>query len=94
MNVLTGMEKFSHLEDKIYLTVEFAKKLREEREEARREVDELRETTLKMERENQDLKANLAALTSEREAVLGRVEAMLGAVTILDPEVAAAIIVK
>ena len=25
MNGLTGMEKFSHLEDKIYLTIEFAK---------------------------------------------------------------------
>jgi len=27
MNGLTGMEKFSHLEDKIYLTIEFVKNL-------------------------------------------------------------------
>ena len=29
MNALTGMEKFSHLEDKIYLTIEYAKKMRD-----------------------------------------------------------------
>ena len=32
MGGLTGMEKFSHLEDKIYLTIEFAKKMREEKD--------------------------------------------------------------
>ncbi len=35
MNGLAGMEKFSHLEDKIYLTIENVKKLREEKEESR-----------------------------------------------------------
>ena len=33
MGGLSGMEKFSHLEDKIYLTIEFAKKMREEKEQ-------------------------------------------------------------
>ena len=31
MNGLAGMEKFSHLEDKIYLTIENVKKMREEK---------------------------------------------------------------
>jgi hypothetical protein len=35
MNGLAGMEKFSHLEDKIYLTIENVKKLREEKERSR-----------------------------------------------------------
>ena len=42
MNALTGMEKFSHLEDKIYLTIEFAKKMRDEKEKLEKEVVSLR----------------------------------------------------
>ena len=42
MNGLTGMEKFSHLEDKIYLTIEFAKRIREEKEKIEKETSELR----------------------------------------------------
>jgi len=45
MNGLTGMEKFSHLEDKIYLTIEFAKKMREEKERLESEVVALRRDT-------------------------------------------------
>ena len=42
MNGLTGMEKFSHLEDKIYLTIEFAKKMREEHDLIEKELLDLR----------------------------------------------------
>jgi len=42
MSNLAGMEKFSHLEDKIYLTIEFAKKMREEKEKLERETNSLR----------------------------------------------------
>ena len=41
MGGLSGMEKFSHLEDKIYLTIEFAKKMREEKEKIEREMTSL-----------------------------------------------------
>ena len=34
--------KFSHLEDKIYLTIEFAKKMREEKDKIEREMSSLR----------------------------------------------------
>ena len=46
MNGLAGMEKFSHLEDKIYLTIEFAKKMREEKEKFEREMKSLRQQNL------------------------------------------------
>ncbi len=42
MNGLAGMEKFSHLEDKIYLTIENVRKLREEKERVEREMKSLR----------------------------------------------------
>ena len=42
MGGLSGMEKFSHLEDKIYLTIEFAKKMREEKDRVEREMSSLR----------------------------------------------------
>jgi hypothetical protein len=75
MNGLTGMEKFSHLEDKIYLTIEFAKKMREEKEKMEREVSALRRESL----------------LSERDAIQLKVEAMLDAMTIIDTEVAEAV---
>ena len=53
MNGLTGMEKFSHLEDKIYLTIEFAKKMREEKEKMEREVSTLRRDAHGLEAERQ-----------------------------------------
>ena len=73
MNGLTGMEKFSHLEDKIYLTIEFVKKL-----------------ALAVDR-NQQLEAQLQVMLSERDAIQLKVEAMLEAMTVIDPEVARAI---
>ena len=43
MSGLAGMEKFSHLEDKIYLTIEnVRKKMREEKEQIEREMNSLR----------------------------------------------------
>jgi hypothetical protein len=47
MNALTGMEKFSHLEDKIYLTIEYAKKMREEKDRLEKEAADLRTTAAK-----------------------------------------------
>ena len=73
MNGLAGMEKFSHLEDKIYLTIELAKKLREERDRVENELTALRREFAmisgekdRLEEQSQDL-ANcaLAALTHE-----------------------------
>ena len=76
MNGLAGMEKFSHLEDKIYLTIENVKKMREEKD--------------KLERELSSLRHEVSSLLSEKNR-LEEVEAMLDAITIIEPDVAEAL---
>ncbi len=91
MNALTGMEKFSHLEDKIYLTIEFAKKMRDEKDLFEREAATLRENTSAIIAENKELEEKIAALLSERDSIQLKVEAMLDAMTMIDSDVAAAV---
>jgi chromosome segregation ATPase len=91
MNGLTGMEKFSHLEDKIYLTIEYAKKMREEKEKVEKELHELRRSTHQIRDERVQMEEKIATLLSERDAIQLKVEAMLDAMTIIDGDVAHAI---
>ncbi len=91
MNGMTGMEKFSHLEDKIYLTIEFAKKMREEHEQIEKELFDLRRSVHDLEEEKSRLAAKVESLLSERDAIQLKVEAMLDAMTIIDAEVAEAV---
>jgi chromosome segregation ATPase len=91
MNGMTGMEKFSHLEDKIYLTIEFAKKMREEHDQMEKEVSTLRRTVHELEQDKSHLASRLELLLSERDAIQLKVEAMLDAMTIIDAEVAEAV---
>jgi len=91
MNGLSRMERFSHLEDKIYLTIEFAKKIREEKDNIERETLALRKEVSELEREKMRLEEKLGALMSERDAIHLKVEAMLEAMTIIDSEVAEAV---
>lgn len=91
MNGLTGMEKFSHLEDKIYLTIEFAKKLREEKERVEREFAEYKGQAGSLAEENARLAQKVEQLLSERDAIQLKVEAMLDAITMIDDEVAEAV---
>ena len=91
MNGLTGMEKFSHLEDKIYLTIEFAKKIRGEKEKVEREVAELRRDAESLRAEKMRLENEVEGLQTERDAIQLKVEAMLEAMTVIDAEVAAAV---
>ncbi|HVF46103.1 MAG TPA: hypothetical protein VNA17_00905, partial [Pyrinomonadaceae bacterium] len=90
MNGLTGMEKFSHLEDKIYLTIEYAKKMRGEKERLEREADALRRETASAIAEKQEMADRLAELLSERDTIQQKIEAMLDAISVIDPEVAGA----
>lgn len=90
MNGLTGMEKFSHLEDKIYLTIEFVKKLKDERDRLERESKVLKQQVEQAAAERQAAETRLAEMMTDREAIQVRVEAMLDAITALDPEVAQA----
>lgn len=91
MNGLTGMDKFSHLEDKIYLTIEFAKKMREENEKLEKELSELRKNSHFLESERSRLEEKVEGLMTERDAIQLKVEAMLDAMTIIDSEVAEAV---
>lgn len=91
MNALTGMEKFSHLEDKIYLTIEYAKKMRDEKERLEREAEALKRDTSSAIADKRIAEEKLAVMMLERDAISFKVEAMLDAITLIDDEVAAAI---
>jgi FtsZ-binding cell division protein ZapB len=91
MNALTGMEKFSHLEDKIYLTIEFAKKMRDEKDKFEREANSLRSDTSNAIAERKEMEDKLAVLLSERDTIQLKVEAMLDAITMIDTDVAEAL---
>ncbi len=88
---LSGMEKFSHLEDKIYLTIEFAKKMREEKERVEREMTSLRHEVGRLLTEKSRLEEKVEDLLSERDAIQLKVEAMLDAITIIEPDVVEAV---
>ena len=90
MNGLTGMEKFSHLEDKIYLTIEFVKKLKDEKERLERENTQIKAQLADIGTDSKSTAARLAELMTERETIQSKVEAMLDAISALDPEAAQA----
>ncbi|QQS42149.1 MAG: hypothetical protein IPM63_04180 [Acidobacteriota bacterium] len=87
MNGLAGMEKFSHLEDKIYLTIEFAKKIREENEKIETEMTDLRDQISDLKAQNAEMEKKIEGLMSERDAIQLKIEAMLDAITVIEPEV-------
>ena len=91
MNALTGMEKFSHLEDKIYLTIEYAKKMREEKERLEREAGDLKREAAAAIAEKYLVEEKMAVLMSERDAIQLKVESMLEAISLIDSDVAEAI---
>ena len=91
MNALSGMEKFSHLEDKIYLTIQFAQKLREEKDEVTRELSVLRRENTSLSETNHELESKIGMLMNERDAIHLKVEAMLDAMTAIDSDVADAV---
>ena len=85
---LTGLEKFSHLEDKIYRTIELTKTLRQEKEALERELAYVRRELGSLLDEKDRLETQLERLLSERDTIRMKVEAMLDAIAVLDPEAA------
>jgi chromosome segregation ATPase len=85
---LTGLEKFSHLEDKIYRTIELTKTLRQEKEALEREVATVRRELGTLLDEKDRLETQVERLLSERDTIRLKVEAMLDAIAVLDPETA------
>jgi seryl-tRNA synthetase len=87
MVALNGLEKFSHLEDKIYRTIELTKTLRQEKEELERQLANVRE----LGGDEQQLLTKVEKLTAERELIRTKVEKILEAIVAIDPEIAEAI---
>jgi len=87
MAATNGLEKFSHLEDKIYRTIELTKALRQEKDDLERQLATARNSA----GNNEELIAQVELLLSEREAVRARVQSMLDAIAAADPEVVEAL---
>ena len=87
MVALNGLEKFSHLEDKIYRTIELTKTLRQEKEELERQLANVRE----LGGDEQQLLTRVERLTAERELIRTKVEKILEAIVAIDPELAEAV---
>ncbi len=85
---LSGLEKFSHLEDKIYRTIELTKTLRQEKESLEKELSVMRRNRGSVPNEQLRLEKQIEALLAERDIIRSKVEAMLDAVAALDPEMA------
>ncbi len=88
---LTGLEKFSHLEDKIYRTIELTKTLRQEKEGLERELASVRRELGALLDEKDRLEGQVERLLSERDTVRMKVEGMLDALAVLDPEMVEAL---
>jgi chromosome segregation ATPase len=83
-----GLEKFSHLEDKIYRTIERFKRERQERETLEREVAKLRRELTRATDDKQRLEEQVERLLTERDAIKQKVEGMLEAISVLEVEAA------
>jgi len=81
-----GLEKFSHLEDKIYRTIEQFKRERQERESLEREVLSLRQDMSRVSDDKERLESQVERLLTERDAIKLKVEGMLDAIAMLDME--------
>jgi seryl-tRNA synthetase len=85
--VSNGLEKFSHLEDKIYRTIELTKTLRQEKDDLERQLATVRN----LGGDRQELVTQIERLLAEREAIRVKVQNMLDAVAATDPEIAEAL---
>ena len=88
MVALSGLEKFSHLEDKIYRTIELTKTLRQEKDSLEKELSLMRRDIGNVLNEKERLETQVEKLLAERDTIRMKVEAMLDAVAALDPEMA------
>ena len=88
MSGIYGLEKFSHLEDKIYRTIEQFKRERQEREALEREVSTMRREMTRATDDNKRLEEQVERLLTERDAIKQKVEGMLDAIAVLEVEAA------
>ena len=82
----TGLDKFAHLEDKIYRAVEHCKMLQQEKERLERENAGMRSDAGKLVSDKDRAESNVAKLLSERDKLRMKVEAMLDTIAVLEME--------
>jgi FtsZ-binding cell division protein ZapB len=73
-----GLERFAHLEDKIFRAVEAFKSVRKENESLRAESQKLKAELQAYQENEAAVQANLVQLQKEREELRERVERALG----------------
>ncbi len=83
---VAGLEKFSHLEDKIYRTVELCKTYKQENDDLGRELELVRRDMNTVLIEKDRLEAQVERLLADRDAMRLKVEAMLDAIAVLEME--------
>ncbi len=83
---VSGLEKFSHLEDKIYRTVELCKTLKQENEILVEQMTETRRELRSHQEEKERLETQVERLLADRDAMRLKVEAMLDAIAVLEME--------
>ncbi|MCS6803607.1 MAG: hypothetical protein RMM98_06665 [Acidobacteriota bacterium] len=88
---MTGLEKFSYLEDKIYQVIEQYQALKKEKESLEREVASLTQKLGIALAEKDRLEVQLERLYVERDAMKLKVEAMLDALSVIEHEVGQAV---
>jgi FtsZ-binding cell division protein ZapB len=81
---LTGLERFSHLEDKIFRVVEAFRTIRKENETLQAENQKLKGEVEGLRRGEAEYSQNLVQLQKEREALRERVEKALSLLATLE----------
>lgn len=87
MAATNGLEKFSHLEDKIYRTIELTKTLRQEKEELERKLANKKGAT----GTDEELASEVQRLQAERDLIRAKVEKIMDAIAAIDPEIVEAV---
>jgi len=82
-----GLEKFSHLEDKIYRTIELTKTLRQEKEELERKLANKKGAS----GADEELASEVQRLQAERDLIRAKVEKIMDAIAAIDPEIVEAV---
>jgi len=80
----TGLERFGHLEDKLYRVVEAFKTIRKENESLRAENQQLRHDLEILREKESSFNDSLTGLQKEREDLKDRVEKALGLLATLE----------
>jgi FtsZ-binding cell division protein ZapB len=81
---LTGLERFSHLEDKIFRVVEAFRAFRKENENLQAENQKLKSEIEALQRSAAGYNQNIVQLQKEREALRERVEKALSLLATLE----------